>query len=482
MPSYSTSRYNFKFPTDTASLIYNSLSGASQLLRGEGSESLAQALCTFPATTDDSSMPPEMITTFLKNGFIIPQDYDELSVVRERFSYARSNAAVAMTVTLTQDCNLGCYYCYQDRQGSKLGELHLDDLVEHAKKLLKKSGKGKLHVDWYGGEPMLNLKFLELASNSLQTLCEDMGVTYEASMLSNGTMWPCDRREFVKKHKLVRVQISFDGIEKTHNKIRRKRNKFEHTCDNQFLEAVDVVNDLHEVIWVDVRFNISKVNFREAISFAEESIARGWFQDVSKAKLQLAKITAYTDKIDFIRKNDIGYSDFESLRDEIRAIVEDKYLDISSAVEDYPKPRKSVCSAIADNSVVVGAEGMLYNCGLQIGEVEKSIGKLKSSSHAGNQKVYWMNNSRNDSSHRENVEFWNNFNPADMTKCKVCSFLPLCWGACPKLHLDKDQKYLDQQSEYWRKMLPKRLSASTGVRIPSTFELTHDDQFKGSLL
>lgn len=483
MGLYKTSRYNFHFPTNAGALVYNSLTGNSQLFTGEESEALAEAISTYPADVESDDIPENLLLSFKQYGFLVKHECSELEIVRKRFNFARKHAAVALTVTLTQDCNLGCYYCYQDREGEYLRNNDVAPLIERAKELLSNSSNKKLHVDWYGGEPMLNVEVLEEASIKLQELCGNLGVSYEASMLSNGTMWPKNKLSFVQRHKLVRLQVSFDGSEKKHNKTRRKRKEFAESTDNQFKEAVGVVDDLKSHIWVDVRLNISPLNFDDATEFARFGKSRGWFDEPSKAKLQLAKITSYTDRIDFLRENSIDYDVFESTRDKIRLIVDDSYLDTTSSLKEYPKPRKSVCSAIADNSIVVGAEGNLYNCGLQIGDTKRAVGRLHNS-YLSERRVFWLDSGKTSKGtdsyveQGEDKEFWNNFNPADMPKCRDCSFLPLCWGACPKLHLENDQMHLDQQSEYWRRMLPLRLSAATGYEISPEFRLTDREQFR----
>ena len=62
-----------------------------------------------------------------------------------------------LTITTTVDCNLGCYYCYEDRSTDALSreEGDVDAIVAMARRMLVGSGKRRLHVDWYGGEPLL---------------------------------------------------------------------------------------------------------------------------------------------------------------------------------------------------------------------------------------------------------------------------------------------------------------------------------------
>jgi sulfatase maturation enzyme AslB (radical SAM superfamily) len=61
-----------------------------------------------------------------------------------------------LSLTTTLDCNLGCYYCYEDRSEAHLDATSAADVVSWTRSRLLASGKKTLHVDWYGGEPLLS--------------------------------------------------------------------------------------------------------------------------------------------------------------------------------------------------------------------------------------------------------------------------------------------------------------------------------------
>ena len=143
--------------------------------------------------------------------------------IRDRFRIAKATTPIVLTLTTTMDCNLGCYYCYEERSSDRLAVSEVHQVVELARGLLVGSHKDSLHVDWYGGEPLMNLQFLEEASFALLKLCSDLTVVYSAPVISNGTSWPESIRDFLQRHKIRQVQISFDGLRGNHNKRRRYR-------------------------------------------------------------------------------------------------------------------------------------------------------------------------------------------------------------------------------------------------------------------
>jgi uncharacterized protein len=153
------------------------------------------------------------------------------------------------------DCNLGCYYCYESRSADSLAVRDVDTLVSIARERLQRQGKQSLHVDWYGGEPLMNLPFLEQASLALQSLCRNENVTYHASVVSNGTHWPQEVGSFVAQHRIRQVQITFDGLAANHNRRHRYRSGYQPADgESSFAKAAAFVGRLLQHTRVDLRF------------------------------------------------------------------------------------------------------------------------------------------------------------------------------------------------------------------------------------
>jgi uncharacterized protein len=191
------SRYNFAVAVDDGVLLYNVNSGALMRLQGEDGLHLADWLAG-RVDTLAGILSDDVTGSLVDGSFLVPEDRNELALVRERFWSARTNTPLVLTITTTQDCNLGCFYCYEERSTDHLDQGDVEAVVASARTRLIASGKRSLHVDWYGGEPLLNIEFLDRASSALQDLCRDCGVTYHASVISNGTLWPHWRRNLAR--------------------------------------------------------------------------------------------------------------------------------------------------------------------------------------------------------------------------------------------------------------------------------------------
>ncbi|WP_186775910.1 radical SAM/SPASM domain-containing protein [Rubripirellula tenax] len=377
------------------------------------------------------------------------------------------------------DCNLGCYYCYESRSKDCLGEGDLTGLLEHVSTLIENGGKPRssLHVDWYGGEPLLNMEFLDSASRAIQAYCLSQDVKYSASIISNGTEWPDDPCHFVRHHKIRQAQISFDGLKRNHDRRRRYRKGYKpHGEASSFELAIALVDQLLDATHVDVRFNIDKNNQDDLLPFFRMAQERGWFNRRFPMTIQPARLSSYSETSAFMRSHELTVDQFDKLRKEVRNEFGELVTVEESEVPDgYPYPRTSVCAALSHSSSVVGAEGKLYRCGLQVGEHGRSVGSLpRTSEPAGNKLSLPIIEDRNDE------QWWANFDPTTQPKCSVCSFLPICWSGCPKKHLENDDHAIAEQGAYWRSNLPRLVADRVDADLVSLAPLSESLQFRSA--
>src|ERR1700761_8052234 len=120
--AYQTSRYNFFVPTTEATLLYNSMHGSVVSLGAAQASTLAIALAKPGVTVFEDDLPAELFLQLSEGHFPIPRGTDELAIIKERYRKARNEAPAVLTITTTMDCNLGCYYCYEERSSDQLSQ------------------------------------------------------------------------------------------------------------------------------------------------------------------------------------------------------------------------------------------------------------------------------------------------------------------------------------------------------------------------
>lgn len=144
---------------------------------------------------------------------------------------------------------------------------------------------------------MLNIEFIESCSMALQDLCDNLGIAYHASAITNGTRWPKHAAEFAVKHRIRQVQISFDGVGDSHNRIRRLRKGYEIAeGKSSFDAAFALVGELLQVARVDVRFNVNPMNIEQVNPFIDLVLAAGWLDMAYSCNLQPARVSMYSER------------------------------------------------------------------------------------------------------------------------------------------------------------------------------------------
>ena len=470
-----TSRYNFYVPVDESVLLYNANTGAVLQLKGPDGLALACTLSGKRIEVPEDCLSLQTHEQLCAGGFILPENRDELAEIRERFHRARRDTPLVLTLTTTMDCNLGCYYCYEERTGDRLELKDVTAIVALVKNRLARSRKRMLHVDWYGGEPLLNIEFIEAASDELQALCKQEQVTYAASIISNGTSWPAEAGSFINRHHIRQVQISFDGLRKNHNRRRRYRRDYTPERNaSSFDRAVSLVDQLLDYVRVDVRINIDRGNRDDVIPFIKFVRAREWFNRSFPAVIQPARLSSYSERSGFMRETELSLAEYDDVRRQVRCeIGTDTPIEESEAPDGFPYPKTSVCAALADDSIVVGADGRQYHCGLQAAEPHRAVGSLRVPSRRELPILALTNDGV-----QSDEAWWQGFDPTTLPNCSRCSFLPICWGGCPKKHLERDDHAIAEQSLYWRTNLPRLVASAVDMRAMPDFAFTEPDQFR----
>ncbi|MEU8034696.1 radical SAM protein [Streptomyces sp. NPDC049099] len=465
---FATSRYAFKVPLSDGYALFHAATGGVLRLNGPDAAQLASLLSGDRTVLPESALGQHLTTRLRRAGFLVTPETDELTSVRERYWQARGNAPVVLLVTTTMDCNLGCYYCYESRSDEALGVGDIGALVEIARERLKRRGKRSLHIDWYGGEPLMNLEFVERASHALREFCAVEGIVYHASVVSNGTRWPHDVGGFVARHRIREVQISFDGLKDNHDRRRRYRPVHRTEQDlSSFDQAVSLVDELVQHTRVDLRYNADRGNAADLEGFIALAVSRGWFEAPYRCVLMVAKLSAYSDRSAFLRPHELGAEEFEELQAVAERLLPEEAQDDQDIVAGFPYPKTSVCGALAPDSAVLGADGLEYRCGLQVGETHRAVGTFRR-----NLPLVGGAGPGADGA------WWDSFDPTKLPTCSRCSFLPVCWGGCPKRHLDMDEKGMAGEGRYWRTNLGRQVAAGFGESLPEGFAFTETDQFR----
>jgi uncharacterized protein len=126
-----------------------------------------------------------------------------------------------ITVFATNQCNLGCAYCYVSKNNADNEFKMSMDTFERAIGyfLTTFDTSHRINILFFGGEPLLNLPFLTNAAEHLKTIEKNGGAKFSFSLTTNGTVMNDRVLDFLLKYD-VSVVISIDSSKDLHDRMR----------------------------------------------------------------------------------------------------------------------------------------------------------------------------------------------------------------------------------------------------------------------
>ncbi|MBP2628040.1 MAG: heme d1 biosynthesis protein [Firmicutes bacterium] len=163
---------------------------------------------------------------------------------------------------ITYRCNCRCTHCYQENhiQNAEPDREMLTVIIEQFKALLCNvdQGNGAIRgqITITGGEPFIREDFFDLL-----TLLASNRQYFDFAILTNGTLINRDIARRLKDLQPLFVQVSMEGVENTHNKIRGVGN---------YQQTVEAIQQLVQAgVRTFISFTAHRENFREFAHVAE---------------------------------------------------------------------------------------------------------------------------------------------------------------------------------------------------------------------
>ena len=169
---------------------------------------------------------------------------------------------------ITHRCNLRCRHCYQEDYACEMSEEELLDALARYERFLKAEGL-RAQINLTGGEPLMHPHFFRLAE-------EIRRHDHRLAVLTNGTRIDADTARHLALLTPEFVQVSLDGTEHIHDRIRGK---------GSYLRAMDGIDRLKRYgVPVQVSFTAQRENRKSLPALAIVCRAHGvdklWFDRV----------------------------------------------------------------------------------------------------------------------------------------------------------------------------------------------------------
>lgn len=140
--------------------------------------------------------------------------------------YKKSSIVKALCLHICHDCNLKCEYCFakegtynteRDYMSAEVGKKALDFLIDHS------GGRHNLEVDFFGGEPLMNMDVVKEIVAYGRKRGEETGKEFSFTMTTNCLLLNEENIKFLNEE-MDNVVLSIDGRRDVHNAVRTSRN------------------------------------------------------------------------------------------------------------------------------------------------------------------------------------------------------------------------------------------------------------------
>jgi len=334
--------------------------------------------------------------------FIIDDNFDELKETQSRhWKTVNSGDQLDLTVICTFDCNSDCIYCYQKNltfQCLEMSETDFDGLCT----FLSKASQQYIHINWYGGEPLLaKEKILRLCAE----LDKDKKHIYSYSVSTNGSIYDEKFFRMMERYGMTNVTVSVVGIGEEHNQLRPSDI---YTSDSVMRNIILMTRHTNVI----VNLNLCKSNI-EQISEVFEALSGYRYSSLS---FTFSRIVSYTHKpceeivldVDTYMKHVIALSNW--------ALDHRFRISDMSCFQNFGV----FCGVYAKHNYVVGPGLYVYQCDRfynpkdAFAQIVNGTLTYNQYNAVSNEKEYYID-------------------PYQIEECRNCKILPYCNGGCDYL-------------------------------------------------
>lgn len=337
---------------------------------------------------------------------------DNNAAVAEKIS-SNGAAVKAMCLHVAHDCNMRCQYCFAstgDFHGERMlmpletAKAALDFLAAHS------GGRKNLEVDFFGGEPMMNIGVVRDTVAYGRELEKKWDKQFRFTITTNCLVLDEDTVDFFNRE-MVNVVISLDGRREVHDRMRKTVNgkpSFDIILNNAKRIADFRGQQRYYVRGTYTGYNL---DFAKDVLF----LADQGFEQVSVEPVVSEASEPYAIKEKHVEQI---CGEYEKLAEEyLRRRATDKWFHFFHFTIDMtggpclPK-RVSGCGA-GNEYVAVTPEGDIYPCHQFVGMPEKKMGSV----HTG-------------AFDREMQREYKACNVLTKDKCRDCWAKYYCSGGC----------------------------------------------------
>lgn len=178
---------------------------------------------------------------FRKHGFFAEPKVANFGTVNEEMVEEGIIKVPQIMFEVTDSCNLNCTYCgygelyevFNERNAKNINANKAIVFLEYILNIKYKHKKSRLNIGFYGGEPLINIRFIKQIVEAVNRLNSGKELEIQYSTTTNATLIH-KHIDFLVKNKFT-VTVSLDGNEDNHSYRvfqNNKKNSFGKVIDN----------------------------------------------------------------------------------------------------------------------------------------------------------------------------------------------------------------------------------------------------------
>ena len=397
-------------------LLVNSLETTYMLL----DKDMKNNFFEFKNTLQFNRLNSDLKEALIELSMLIPDDMDEYTSIVHGFRtfHSEGDTTLHLTIATTLGCNLKCGYCFEkDKKFIDIKEDE-DSIFDFIRNNIEH--KEYLSISWFGGEPLLNLKSIETLSKKIIPLCTFHGLSYSADITTNGVYMTEKNAKCLQKLLVSSVQITMDGDQELHDKMRPTLN--DKGSYEDVLKGLVVSSQYFQTL---LRINLNEKNI--------DSVERLLYTlaDLKLFNIQLGFAPIVSDE--GTEKDSESLFTIESFsKVEVYLSQVAKKLGFSISAKLSQNREKVSCQVLNPNYYIIEPNGYINKCVDFIGMPMHSIAQLnRGRLQASQNEMIW-----------KAYDIFTLYQAEEDDDCNVCKYLPLCLGGCPKERLaGKNKKY-----------------------------------------
>jgi uncharacterized protein len=347
-------------------------------------------------------------------GILVDSRAEEQQRVHEQLNGYRDNSDVLRyTLVTTYACNLRCTYCYEDAMDSRRGVMSdavAEQVLAKVKRDLAASKAKHVGITLYGGEPLLNLGPAYHVLSELGKYQRKANFVLHGAAITNGTLFTEKNVPEYAKH-IQNTQLTLDGGPSFHNTIRKLHDgqpTFERICRSAQLLTEHGVQVMMRIQVCEQSVPSLELCFQKLKEFGllHNKMVQIYFfpildvRDVCSSKAFRCGSEYYEPRL---------FQHLWPYGQEYGVLV---------TTPPVPVWFSPYCSFVNRWACLIDPEGAIYKCVADVGKPECVIGSTLNDDGAQTK------------TQKACEKRFLTHQGLAFSKCKKCSYLPLCDGGC----------------------------------------------------